>query len=137
MQWRGAKTASKECWGPCHGMIPSLCTRRVGILVFADYDICLVFQSSCRTFLAPLQWHAKHHERSLKTRSLQSATLHTESKLLKSRNSMCFLVFLQSVAFIPTSIFPRHFSWKVEPCKDSWGRICNNSNLSQLESTAA
>ena len=24
VQWRGAKTASKECWGPCHGLIPSL-----------------------------------------------------------------------------------------------------------------
>ena len=23
-QWRGAKMAGKECWGPCHGMIPSL-----------------------------------------------------------------------------------------------------------------
>ena len=23
-QWRGAKTAGKECWGPCHGLIPSL-----------------------------------------------------------------------------------------------------------------
>ena len=24
VQWRGAKTAGKECWGPCHGLIPSL-----------------------------------------------------------------------------------------------------------------
>ena len=24
VQWRGAKTVSKECWGPCHGLIPSL-----------------------------------------------------------------------------------------------------------------
>ena len=24
MQWRAAKTAGKECWGPCHGVIPSL-----------------------------------------------------------------------------------------------------------------
>jgi len=23
-QWKGAKTASKECWGPCHGIIASL-----------------------------------------------------------------------------------------------------------------
>ena len=107
-------------------------TRRVGILFFADYDICLVFQSSCRALLAPLQRHAKHHERSLKTRSLQSATAHT-----KSRSSMCFLVFLQSVAFIPTSIFLRHFCWKVEPCNDSCGRIRTSSNLSQLESTVA
>ena len=22
-QWRGAKTAGKKCWGPCHGLIPS------------------------------------------------------------------------------------------------------------------
>ena len=24
VQWRGAKTGGKECWGPCHGLIPSL-----------------------------------------------------------------------------------------------------------------
>ena len=24
VQWRGAKTAGKECWGPCHGLITSL-----------------------------------------------------------------------------------------------------------------
>ena len=24
VQWRGAKTAGKERWGPCHGLIPSL-----------------------------------------------------------------------------------------------------------------
>ena len=24
VQWRGAKTAGKECWGPCHGLIPNL-----------------------------------------------------------------------------------------------------------------
>ena len=24
VQWRGAKAVSKECWGPCHGLIPSL-----------------------------------------------------------------------------------------------------------------
>ena len=24
VQWRGAKTAGSECWGPCHGLIPSL-----------------------------------------------------------------------------------------------------------------
>ena len=24
VQWRGAKTAGKDCWGPCHGLIPSL-----------------------------------------------------------------------------------------------------------------
>ena len=24
VQWRGAKTVSKACWGPCHGLIPSL-----------------------------------------------------------------------------------------------------------------
>ena len=23
VQWRGAKTAGKDCWGPCHGLIPS------------------------------------------------------------------------------------------------------------------
>ena len=23
VQWRGAKKVSKECWGPCHGLIPS------------------------------------------------------------------------------------------------------------------
>ena len=24
VQWRGAKEVSKECWGPCHGLIASL-----------------------------------------------------------------------------------------------------------------
>ena len=28
VQWRGAKAVSKECWGPCHGLIPSLDFRQ-------------------------------------------------------------------------------------------------------------
>ena len=24
VQWRGAKTGGEECWGACHGLIPSL-----------------------------------------------------------------------------------------------------------------